>query len=66
VAWAVGLSLLNNLRRNDLARPAPRREAVDHHEGVLGRHGLVELGLVLEVVHAFFTHCCGEASKAGL
>jgi hypothetical protein len=58
------VNVLDDLWRNDLARPAPRREAVEHHEGVLGRHRLVELRLVLQVVHAFFAHGCGEVSDA--
>lgn len=52
---------LDNLRRNDLARSAPRREAVEHHQtGLFQRR--VKLGLVLEIVHALLRHGGGKLS----
>ena len=40
-----GQNLLDNLRRNDLARTAPGREAIKHHQRILGLKRLIELGL---------------------
>lgn len=45
VTAGVGYYSLDHLRRNDLARPAPGREAVEHKERVLGLQCLVEVGL---------------------
>lgn len=60
----LGEYVLDDLRRNDLARTAPRGEAIQHHEGILGLERGVELGLRLEVVYAFLAHCSGEVSDA--
>lgn len=56
---------LDDLRRNDLARPAPRREAVEHHQRALLVHGIVELLLGLQVVHALLRHGCCEGAGKG-
>ncbi len=58
-----GGGLLDDCRRNDLAGPAPCREAVEDHEGVWGLHRLFELGFALEVVDALLAHCRGEVSE---
>jgi len=58
--YVFGRDLLDDLRRNDLARPAPRREAVEHHQRALLAHRRVEVGLGLQVVNALLAHGCGE------
>jgi hypothetical protein len=45
---------LDDLRRNDLAGPAPRSEAVENEERVLGLQGLLPVGLAARIVsHPF-------------
>ena len=51
--------LLDDLGSNDLARSAPSGKAVEDHQSALLAHGLVKVGLGLEVVDAFLAHCCG-------
>ena len=45
-----GQNLLDNLRRNDLARTAPSREAIEHHQRILGLERLIEFGLAIRLV----------------
>lgn len=53
-----GGNSLYDLRRNDLARTTPSREAVQDHECALLVHRLIEVLLRLKIVNAFLAHCC--------
>ena len=48
---------LDDLGRDDLAGTTPDGETIQDHQRVLLKC-LIELRLRLEVVNAFFAHCC--------
>lgn len=61
----VDIGEFNDLRSDDLTRSAPRREAVEYHQALLFQRR-IEIGFVLEVVHALLRHGGGKLSQMGV